>query len=83
MLIGQPLCFKDLQDIDNNLFTGLNWCLLPSSDVEPLYETFSIDQDYFGKNLTIDIVPGGSEMDLTNENKEYYVERKAYFLLYK
>jgi len=43
MIIGQTLSFKDLQEIDNNLYTGLNWCLLPSSDVEELEETFSID----------------------------------------
>ena len=60
MIIGQTLNFKDLQDIDNNLYTGLNWCLLPSSDVEYLYETFSIDHDYFGQQKTIDIIPGGS-----------------------
>ena len=43
MIIGQTLRFKDLQEIDNNLYTGLNLCLLPSSDVEELEETFSID----------------------------------------
>ena len=43
MILGQTLNFKDLQDIDNHLYTGLNWCLLPESDVEMLYETFSID----------------------------------------
>jgi hypothetical protein len=35
-----------------------------------LYETFSIDLDYFGNQKTVDIIPGGSEIDLTNENKE-------------
>jgi hypothetical protein len=43
---------------------------LPNSDVEMLYETFSIDVDHFGTQKTVDIIPGGSEIDLTNENKE-------------
>lgn len=47
-----------------------------------LYETFSIDEDYFGKQKTVDIIPGGSEIDLTNENKDLYVESKAFYVLY-
>lgn len=83
MLIGQKLAFQDLEDFDNNLYVGLNWCLQPSSDVEALYETFSTSEDYFGRTEIIDLVPGGRDLDLTKENKEYYVERKAYYHLYK
>lgn len=42
MLIGQKLNFKDLEDFDNNLYVGLNWCLQPSSDASVLMETFSV-----------------------------------------
>ena len=72
-----------MEDFDNNLFVGLNWCLQPSSDVDALYETFSTSEDYFGRTEIIDLVPGGRDLDLTNDNKEYYVERKAYYHLYK
>jgi len=72
-----------LEDFDNNLYVGLNWCLQPSSDVDALYETFSTSEDYFGRTEIIDLVPGGRDLDLTNDNKEYYVERKAYYHLYK
>lgn len=41
MLIGQRLAFKDLEDLDNHLYTGLNWALQPLSDVDSLDETFS------------------------------------------
>jgi len=30
----------------------------------------------------IDLIPNGRNIDLKNENKEYYVERKAYYTLY-
>lgn len=30
----------------------------------------------------IDLIPNGRNVDLKNENKEYYVERKAYYTLY-
>ena len=83
MLIGQKLNFKDLEDQDNQLFEGLNWCLKPSSSVDELCGSFSTNVDYFGRTETIDLIPGGRDIDVTNENKEYHVERKAYFHLYK
>jgi len=83
MLIGQKLSFKDLEDFDNNLYVGLNWCLQPHSDIDALYETFSITNDYFGRPEIVDLVPAGRDVDVTKDNKEYYVERKAYFHLYK
>lgn len=83
MMIGQKLNFKDLEDFDNNLYVGLNWCLQPTSDVAALYETFSAQFDYFGKTEYVDLIPGGRDIDVTAENKEHYVERKAYFHLYK
>jgi len=83
MLIGQKLNFKDLEDFDNNLYQGLNWCLQPHADMAALMETFSITNDYFGRPEEVELIPGGKDIDVTNENKEYYVERKAYFHLYK
>jgi hypothetical protein len=83
MMIGQKLSFKDLEDLDNNLFVGMKWCLGDSSDIAALMETFCVDEDYFGKTKTIELVPDGTEIDVTNSNKEYYVERKAYYHLYK
>jgi len=38
-------------------------------------ETFSyVEESMFGEQLTIDIVPGGSKIALTNANKSRYVE---------
>ena len=82
MLVGQTLTFKDLQDIDNELYTGLNWVLLPDSDLEYFYENFCIEQEYFGTTKIFDIIENGQNIELTNENKEFYVERKAYYLMY-
>lgn len=46
-------------------------------------ETFCVDEDYFGKTKTIDLIPNGRNIDVTNQNKEYYVQRKAYYHLYQ
>lgn len=39
--------------------------------------------DNFGRTEVIDLIPGGRDTDVTRENKEYFVERKAYFHLYR
>ena len=83
MMIGQKLNFKDLEDYDNNLFNGLDWCLKPGNDVAALYECFSTSLDFFGKTEEIDLIPDGRNIDVTDENKELYCERKAYYHLYK
>lgn len=36
--------------------------------------TFSTDDERFGETTTIDLKPGGSEIEVTNENKKEYVE---------
>lgn len=36
--------------------------------------TFSTEDNRFGETVTIDLKPGGSEMEVTNENKHEYVE---------
>jgi E3 ubiquitin-protein ligase HUWE1 len=84
-LVGQKLRFKDLEDFDHNLYVGLNWTLNTKkpADVEALYETFCIEEDYFGKPQMIDLIPGGSEIDVNYDNRELYVEKKAYYTLYK
>ena len=36
--------------------------------------TFSTEDNRFGETVTIDLKPGGQEMEVTNENKGEYVE---------
>lgn len=36
--------------------------------------TFSIDDDQFGERKTVDLIPNGSNIPVTNENKKQYVE---------
>lgn len=87
LMIGQKLCFKDLEDFDNGLYDGLNWCTKKESDVEgameQLYETFCVSFEVFGVEEVIDLKEGGRDIDVTNANKLEFVELKAFFHLYK
>jgi E3 ubiquitin-protein ligase NEDD4 len=36
--------------------------------------TFATDDERFGETVSIELKPGGEEMEVTNENKGEYVE---------
>ena len=63
----------DLGDIDSVYFTSLKWIL--SNDItDIIYETFSVTIDNFGQKKVIDLIPNGRSIEVTNKNKEQYVE---------
>lgn len=45
------------------------------NDIEGIVElTFSVDDEKFGERRTIDLMPGGRDIDVSNENKAQYIE---------
>jgi hypothetical protein len=45
------------------------------NDIENvLDETFSVTEDNFGKICTVDLIPGGADIPVTNDNKKAYVD---------
>ena len=79
-MLGLPLNYHDVEDFDNELYKNLAWCL--SNSVEGLGFTFTETIEYFGKNTEIEIIPGGSNIDVSDENKKEYVQKMAYHKLY-
>lgn len=69
--LGRKLCaFDELSLLDPELYKSLTYVKHYSdSDVADLSLTFSIDEDILGRVRTIDLVPGGHAMHVTNENK--------------
>lgn len=46
-----------------------------NNDIEGIIELpFAVDDEKFGERTTIDLVPGGRDINVTNENKGRYVE---------
>ncbi len=43
---------------------------------------FCIDQDFFGKIESKELVPGGAEIKVTNANKLEYLDSLGYFKMY-
>jgi len=80
MIVGEQLSFYDVEDFDNEFFNNLKWLL--ENDVEPLQQTFVVEQDYFGKRVEHELIPGMKNELVTNENKHLYVEAFAQFKMY-
>ncbi|EYC27306.1 hypothetical protein Y032_0009g642 [Ancylostoma ceylanicum] len=79
MLGGRRLCaFDELSQLDPELYRNLTFVKKYDGDVSDLSLTFSIDEDFMGKINTVDLVPGGRTIQVTNENKIDYVHRMAH-----
>src|SRR5712671_435625 len=49
--------------------------LLSENDItDVLEESFSVTEDRFGQHVIVDLKPGGSNLPVTEANKEEYVE---------
>uniref|UniRef100_A0A1I7X268 HECT-type E3 ubiquitin transferase n=1 Tax=Heterorhabditis bacteriophora TaxID=37862 RepID=A0A1I7X268_HETBA len=75
VLGGRRLC---LSQLDPELYRNLTFVKRYDGDTGDLSLTFSIDEDFMGKINTVDLVPGGRTIQVTNENKIDYVHRMAH-----
>lgn len=80
MMLGEDLTFEDLEDMDNDLYRNLGWCL--KNSVEDCEFYFSVDQDYFGQRQAIELMPGGKDIKVSDESREQYIEKLAYFHMF-
>ena len=71
-ILGDPLDFTDVASIDNDLAMSLQWVL--DNDISDMVElTFSVDEQEFGEQGTVELKKGGSDIIVTEENKVEYV----------
>ncbi|ETN82124.1 HECT-domain protein [Necator americanus] len=72
------MCIDELSQLDPELYRNLTFVKKYNGDVSDLSLTFSIDEDFMGKINTVDLIPGGRTIQVTNENKIDYVHRMAH-----
>lgn len=77
---GTPLNWHDMEDYDHDYYKNLIWML--ENDVTSLMQTFSETIDFFGKDEIKDLIPNGRNIEVTNENKEEFIQNVSYFRLY-
>lgn len=79
-MIGKPVTLPDLESVDDELYRSLAWCL--ENDItDVLEETFTVIDERFGETLTIELIPGGADIPVTEENKKEFVRLKVEFIM--
>ncbi|CAI5730179.1 unnamed protein product [Hyaloperonospora brassicae] len=72
-ILGIPITFSDLEFVDNDLHKNLKW-LRENTGVESLALDFTVNVDQMSdKTKVVDLVPNGSTIPVTEENKMEYI----------
>ncbi|KAA3678134.1 E3 ubiquitin-protein ligase HERC4 [Paragonimus westermani] len=76
-LLGEKPGLDDLQELDPIVGRSLQQLLdYEGQDITDTFcLNFSLDIDFFGENRHVDLIPNGSEIMVTHENKNSYVEK--------
>ncbi|PVF96706.1 HECT-domain-containing protein [Serendipita vermifera] len=79
-MIGKPVTLQDLESVDDTMFRSLTWAL--ENDItDVLEETFTVEDERFGEMLTIELLPGGADIPVTEENKKEFIDLKVEFIM--
>ncbi len=71
-ILGQQVTLEDIETIDSGLYKSLVW--MQENPVEELYQTMSVDDERFGDRFVEDLIPDGRNIDVTDENKQQYID---------
>lgn len=71
-ILGKSVSVKDMESFDPDYYKSLVW-MLDNDITEIITETFSVEDDEFGKITVVDLVPNGRNIPVTEENKHEYV----------
>jgi len=78
MLLNRPFSFADLEVVDAEMYSSMMYILdNPIEDI--IFEKFSV-VDQHGNE--VELKKGGKEIDVTDENKEEYVELKSNWIMH-
>jgi E3 ubiquitin-protein ligase HUWE1 len=72
-ILGQPLSIQDMEDIDPEYYKNLTWIL--DNDITLFDLTFSYEADEFGYVVSKELIPNGSNIAVTEQNKKEYVKQ--------
>ncbi|BGP20322.1 hypothetical protein JCM10213_002049 [Rhodosporidiobolus nylandii] len=80
--LGRQSYLDDLASLDPELYRGLiKLKTYPGNVEEDLSLNFTITEDDFGVSRTIDLIPGGSEIPVTNDNRMQYIVLVSHYRL--
>ncbi len=74
MILGKMVVLADMEGVDADFHRSLQWMLDNDISGGILEQTFSTEDERFGVLTVEDLIPGGRDIDVTNENKKEYVD---------
>ncbi|EJK70889.1 hypothetical protein THAOC_07717 [Thalassiosira oceanica] len=80
-ILGWPVMFSDLKDIDEEYYNSLKGLKDMGADIEYLYADFTTTEETLNVKRTVELVPGGADIDLTEENLPEYKEANLKYRL--
>jgi len=76
MLLLQPFVVEDLESVDRDMYNSLEWVLESNCDEEDLGMFMCVDTtDTDGNHVTIELIEGGKDIPVTEENKTDFVNK--------
>ncbi|GAA6025858.1 hypothetical protein JCM10207_003234 [Rhodosporidiobolus poonsookiae] len=80
--LGRQSYLDDLASLDPELYRGLiKLKTYPGNVEEDLSLNFTITEEDFGISRTIDLIPGGSDIPVTNDNRMQYIVLVSHYRL--
>eukprot|EP00802_Teleaulax_amphioxeia_P006958 Tamp_06964.p1 GENE.Tamp_06964~~Tamp_06964.p1 ORF type:complete len:845 (-),score=150.88 Tamp_06964:64-2436(-) len=81
-LLLKPFTVEDLVDVDSEMHQSLEWIMDCNADEEDLGMYMCVDStDKDGRPITIDLVQGGRDKEVTEANKTEFVDRMLHWRL--
>jgi E3 ubiquitin-protein ligase NEDD4 len=74
MVLGKAVALADMEGVDADFHRSLQWMLDNDISGGILEQTFSTEDERFGVMTVEDLIPGGRDIEVTNENKKEYVD---------
>ena len=79
-MMAWPISMKDLEQVDDQIYRNLI-DLLDIDDVSVLYLDFSVTEDHLGTTSTVDLIEGGRDINVDNNNCAQYLEEQLKYRL--
>jgi len=80
-LLGFPITQDDIEFVDPQVHKSMK-DIRECEDVEFLYLDFTTAARVFGETQTIELKPGGEDIEVTNENREHYLHLLVKYILF-
>ena len=73
-ILGWPIMFNDLKDVDEEYYNSLKGLKDMGADVEYVGVDFTVTEETLGVKNTVELIPNGANVDVIEENLPEYIE---------